>query len=303
MSATIPVTVTLDYSARHKLDIYLPAPDAQVQASKVGGLPTVIFFHGGGLVFGTREQNFIFPYWLLEQTLAEGWAFISADYSKLPAYTAHDMIDDVRAVLKFIASPELTQHLGGVHIDTTRLAVTGASAGAYIARLAVLYAEPKACALVSLYGMGGSFLLPHWTDIRTGDAVGPFLVERPTPFVKLFHEGNYIDLLTGVTGIADTVRNLPVGKERFAAIPDAHHRLFPELYTESFPPTLLVHGHKDSVVLVEESENTAAQLKSKGKEVQLIVVDGVEHGLLPGGPLAKQAEKDVTVFLRKYLSN
>jgi acetyl esterase/lipase len=55
--------------------------------------------------------------------------------------------------------------LGAVQIDGTRLAVAGASAGGMCAFLAAVHANPKPCAVLSIYGLGGnllvSFLPPH----------------------------------------------------------------------------------------------------------------------------------------------
>lgn len=102
----------------------------------------------------------------VEAALNEGWAFVSVDYSKLPDFTGHDMVSDVKDIFKFLSSPDLVTK--GIHLDSTRVAVVGASAGAYLCRLALVHANSPARAFVSLYGMGGSFLLPHWTDIRKG---------------------------------------------------------------------------------------------------------------------------------------
>ena len=54
--------------------------------------------------------------------------------------------------------------------------------------------------------------------------------------------------------------------------------LFPQFgVAEDWPPTIFVHGAKDSQVLLSESEHLAEKLKSVGVENELIVVEGQEH--------------------------
>jgi acetyl esterase/lipase len=91
-----------------------------------------------------------------ERTIAAGLAFISADYRLLPPSTGHDILDDVVDLFAFLAR---TQLLGTVQIDTTRLAVAGASAGGMCAFLAAIHANPKPCAVLSIYGLGGSLFV------------------------------------------------------------------------------------------------------------------------------------------------
>ena len=88
-----------------------------------------------------------------ERTIAAGIAFISADYRLLPPSTGHDILDDVVDLFAFLARTRL---LGTVQIDSTRLAVAGASAGGMCAFLAAIHANPKPCAVLSIYGLGGN---------------------------------------------------------------------------------------------------------------------------------------------------
>jgi acetyl esterase/lipase len=151
------------------VDVYPPTPESDVP------VPAVVFFHGGGMTSGDRTSWF--PTWLLsesfppslasaraglldltsgslnsERTTAAGLAFLSADYRLLAPSTGHDVLDDVVDLFAFLAR---TQTLGAVQIDSTRLAVAGASAGGMCAFLAAVHAKPKPCAVLSIYGLGG----------------------------------------------------------------------------------------------------------------------------------------------------
>jgi acetyl esterase/lipase len=85
------------------------------------------------------------PKFFLREAEARGWSYLSADYRLLVPASGHDILEDVSALFDYIA-----KHLP--QVDTSRIAVIGSSAGAYPARLAGLYANPKPKAIVSMYG-------------------------------------------------------------------------------------------------------------------------------------------------------
>lgn len=50
--------------------------------------------------------------------------------------------------------------------------------------------------------------------------------------------------------------------------------------TESFPPTFLLHGKKDEVVLPAESQLTYDRLQELGVEAELHLLEGAGHTLI-----------------------
>jgi dipeptidyl aminopeptidase/acylaminoacyl peptidase len=54
--------------------------------------------------------------------------------------------------------------------------------------------------------------------------------------------------------------------------------------TEQYPPTLLVHGAKDTDVPYEQSVLMAEQFSKFSVDHELITIDGAEHGLAGGDP-------------------
>jgi len=196
-----------------------------------------------------------------------------------------------------------------------RIAVTGASAGAYIARLAVIYIQPRPRVLLSLFGMGGDSLSDFWvgpktvprrmiSELVTREQVAHLLdqehpatvseapvfwdpekgdmhdADRRDNLVSWFwQEGTFHDHVTGIKGLGEKLRLLSPA-ERRAAVPLSARVLYPEiLIDENFAPTVLVHGAIDSIVLKEESEETYRQLKELGIETEIHIVDGADHGL------------------------
>ena len=79
---------------------------------------------------------------------------MSADYSLIPARTTYDMVSDVEALYKCIASTEVNDQLTlyNVSCDMQRTALVGSSAGSYICRLAAMHAEPKPKVLGLMWG-------------------------------------------------------------------------------------------------------------------------------------------------------
>lgn len=182
--------------------------------------------------------------------LANGIAFISADYRLLFPCTAHDILNDVRQLFTFIGeslNPALSASsypgdLYNFHISPDHLAVAGASAGAYPARLAALYATPQPKAFFSLYGTGGDLLNPFYLltpvpDLDLGTCARfmmPATVEArdtATPisdcpfsfgsdhqripgyadrlltlYSTMLRAGRYLDFLTGIEGLGDRLR-------------------------------------------------------------------------------------------------
>lgn len=87
-----------------------------------------------------------------------GFACISADYRLAPQASVNEILDDVRDCISFIRE-DLESHVDDGAIDVSRLAVSGSSAGGYLALLAGLYADPKPNVILPIYPISD----PHGT--------------------------------------------------------------------------------------------------------------------------------------------
>ncbi|KAI0632357.1 alpha/beta-hydrolase [Trametes polyzona] len=152
------------------VDVYPPASRVNQEHH-----PAVIYFHGGGLTVGNRSSWF--PSWLHRRTVEAGMVFLSADYQLIPPATGSELLDDIKDLFRFIES-RINQCIqeGWVassrtgrpfQIDPHRLAVSGSSAGGLCAYLSAIHASPKPRAVLSLYGMGGDMLTPHYLTPKT----------------------------------------------------------------------------------------------------------------------------------------
>lgn len=254
--------------------------------------------------------------------IKNGIAFISADYRLLYPSTATDQLADVRALFSFLARSSGLGLPDGVAIDASRIAVAGVSAGAYLARLAALYAPQRPAAVLSLWGMGGDWFLDHFLAVKdtlppfkwahesapADPAMGAPVAEDPAALdpvsrtwvdklgrVGLYPlwwtRGDFLDHLTGNAGLSAELRMLTYA-ERATAVPEDLRCLFPQLFIDSsFPPTMLVHGDADVTVSVKESEHTHAQLEKCGVKSELCVVPNAEHGLRIGADMAPGVEQ------------
>ncbi|KZT63603.1 alpha/beta-hydrolase [Daedalea quercina L-15889] len=302
---------TATYSRVGPLEIKV---DFQVPPSvKAGILPGLVFFHGGGMVAGSRTEYFE---WASESALAKGMIFFTADYRLIHPSTGFDVVEDVRALFTFLADPSFSETYlpDGIFLDITRLAAMGVSGGGYPARAAALYAQPKPNAVFLLYAMGGSFLSDHWLSVKhpTASLVAdnPIVASQNADRIYLFgywwRTGELLDHVLGEP-VSSKLRALPPA-ERLTAIPT---RLFPALleaqYDEFFPPTFLLHGDADTTVLPEESQTTFDRLRALGVTVEMEVVPGAPHGLftsfspLQFAPGAAEAQERGMTFLARYL--
>jgi dipeptidyl aminopeptidase/acylaminoacyl peptidase len=272
--------------------------------------------------------------------MTHGMMFISPDYRLLHPSTSFDQMADVKALSRFLSTDVKTRLPENTTLDVSRIAVAGVSAGGYLARLTALYMEPRPRAVLSISGMGGDWFSDHHLALKMTpiEYVGHMIsqkdvahLENSEPVAEVFvapdtttgqfkdrngrvnlfpwwwQNGDFIDHLIGETGLSERLRHLP-SAEREAAVPADVAKLFPQLNIDStFPPTILIHGHKDSTVLVSESEYTHSQFQKAGIRSILHIVPDADHDLRmpPERKLASQAKdlyKQAFEFLCKEIA-
>ena len=125
--ASHPATVDIHYAPheRQRLDLFCPEGP--------GPWPLLIFIHGGYWQFGSKDDwSFLAPGWM-----QKGIAFASLGYRLAPAVTLEDIVGDVRAGLDYLGENALA-----LQLDVSRVVVTGVSAGAHLAAMAVTAENP-----------------------------------------------------------------------------------------------------------------------------------------------------------------
>jgi len=114
----IRTEVVYDIANGHenKLDVIYPH-------SATAAVPTVIYIHGGGWIWGDKARAVleVLPY------LQMGWAAVNVEYPMASVSKAPAAVEDCRCALRWIV-----RNAKDYHIDPTRLVVTGHSAGDHL---------------------------------------------------------------------------------------------------------------------------------------------------------------------------
>ncbi len=115
-------TIDLQYGPyqRQRFDLFRPAGE--------GPWPLLVFIHGGYWQLGSKDDwAFLAPGWMRRSV-----AFATLGYRLLPDVKLEDVVADVRAGLDFLA-----KNAEVLHLDVRRTVVSGISAGAQLAAMAV----------------------------------------------------------------------------------------------------------------------------------------------------------------------
>ena len=133
------------HDERQRLDLFSPEGD--------GPWPLLVFIHGGYWQFGSKNDwAFLAPGWI-----QKGVAVATLGYRLVPAVTLEDVAGDVRAALDYLA-----ENAEAMHLDASRVLVSGISAGAHLAAMAVTEENSAASQL----SPGAAVLLSGVYDIR-----------------------------------------------------------------------------------------------------------------------------------------
>jgi acetyl esterase/lipase len=270
----------------------------------------------------------------------KGIVFISADYRLLVPATSFDEVEDVKNLFKYLASSEFSERYlpAKSPLDPSRIGVAGFSGGGYIANLTAVHAEPKPSVVCLGWAQGCDWLNPKYVaqseDImplpfkydegralellntpqkQTSESYGTF--DKDIPLLDdadrrlnlaLYWSktGETLDYITGEKGLAEKLRALKTQEERIAALPDKVKPLFPQLFVDKYPPTVLMHGDKDDVVAYEDSVKMHDALKKSGKETELYTLDGEPHALVDLGMISDPTRvklMKVFDFMAKHL--
>lgn len=111
------ITYTVASGAELKVDLYLPRDRGKP-------LPTLVYFHGGGWVDGSKERSML----LLMPYLQMGWAVVNVDYRLAKTAPAPAAVEDARCALRWVQAAAATYRF-----DTDALVLAGDSAGGQLA--------------------------------------------------------------------------------------------------------------------------------------------------------------------------
>lgn len=210
-----------------------------------GRYPTIVQIYGGAWQRGAPGGDAGMATYLA----ARGYVVFAIDYRHAPAWPWPAQIEDVRTAIAWIRL-----HAGDYDADATRLALFGRSAGAHLAMLAGYEGRAPVAAVVSYYGP---------VDLTDGYRNPP----APDPLdVRAIEEA----FLAGTPG----------------EWPDRYRAASPITYVSaSAPPSLLIYGRRDHIVLSRYGADLAARLRAAGAISVFLEIPWAEHAFdaIPNG--------------------
>lgn len=252
----------LEYAKRTtgalKLDLYLPEKEI------AGGVPVVVWIHGGGWLFGSKEE-----YCVLTWLAAEGIAVASINYRLLHEARWPAQLEDCREAIAWLRA-----HAREYGLDPSKVAVAGGSAGGH---LAAILGTPQP----------SERAIPRVTGVI--DFFGPSdLLSLPSNVPRAGRTDAQLARTNGARLVGGIVRDhVEAAKEA-----SAFHRVSAEA-----APFLIFHGAKDPLVPLEQSERLHEALQKAGVTSELVVLPEAAHG---GWPFDTDAMREkMRSFLRR----
>lgn len=229
------------------LDLYLPRQQSAL-------LPVIAWIHGGSWISGSKNDC---P---LASLALAGFAVASLSYRLSSRATFPAQIHDCKATIRWLRA-----HAAEHGLDGKRIGVCGASAGGHLAALL-----GTSDGDINLDGtLGGN--LDFSTHVSAVcDLFGPTDLAQhepnATPYARLAYghpDGPISQLLGGP--LADNA-----AKARLAS--PIHYA------NATSAPFLILHGDRDELVPLYQSQELADRLRAAGVDVNLHVIPGAGHG-------------------------
>lgn len=276
---------TFTYKTVGDLEIKLDVHRADDQKLR----PVIVWIHGGALINGHRAGV---SGRLKKAMLDRGYCLVSIDYRLAPETQMPQIIADVEDAFRWIRANGKKRF----HADTSKIAVSGGSAGGYLTLTSGFRVKPRPTVLVAFWGYG--------------DLVGDWY-SKPSPHPR--HHRSKLskdEAYKQVSGppVSDSRNRKGNGGAFYQycrqqgswpkAVSgwDPHtqaEKFYPYMpvknVTKNYPPTLMIHGTVDTDVPHEQSVMMAQQFKKHGVEHTLISIKNGEHGLGGGDPKAIDA--------------
>ena len=238
-----------------KLDVWYPRDNDKPT-------PTLVFIHGGGWIFGSKEGSVyqLLPY------LERGWRVVNVEYRMASNSLAPAAVEDVRCALRWVFANAKARNF-----DPTKIVVTGQSAGGHLSLIGGMlpkgmpfdnrcYAteEMRVAAIINWYGI---------TDVN--------------------------DVIAG-----PNLRNYAVmwmGSQPNAA--EIARSVSPLTYVRAgLPPILTIHGDADDVVPYTHATRLRDALERAKSTNRLVTIKGGGHGMFTQ-PQYSYAYREIWKFL------
>lgn len=227
-----------------KLDIYKRRDTTAPQ-------PTVIFFHGGGWIRGTKEGSVL----SIVPWLEMGWNVVNVEYRMARVALAPAAVEDGQCALRFVVDQAKTYGF-----DVNRIVVTGESAGGHLALTTGMIPESAGFTRVCA---GGGF------------AGSQTAVPKVAAIINWYGITDVAEMLSGPNARAYAVQWL--GSLENAA--EKARAVSPLTYVRAgLPPILSIQGDQDPIVPYTQNVRLRDALTKAGVSNELLTIPGGGHG-------------------------
>lgn len=226
--------------------------------------PTLVYIHGGGWIFGTKEGSVLqfLPF------LEKGWTIVNVEYRMASSSLAPAAVEDTRCALRWVY-----RNAQQWRFDTSKIVLMGHSAGGHLSLITAMLPEEtgldnqcygteklNVAAIINWYGI---------TDVND--------------LIKGNNSKNYAVMWMGSQPNADEIAR----------------RVSPLTYVRaSLPPILTIHGDNDDVVPYSHATRLREALEKAKSPNQLLTIKGGGHGGFQAADYVKSYET-IWAFLRQ----
>ena len=245
-----------------KLDIWYPRDNPNPT-------PTVIFIHGGGWIFGSKEGAVyqLLPY------LEKGWRAVNVEYRMAGNSLAPGSVEDTRCALRWVF-----RNAKQYNFDTTKIVLTGQSAGGHLSLITGMLPD------------GTPLDNRCYADAKYGDV--PMKVAA---IVNWYGIADVNDLIAGPN--LKNYAAMWMGSMPNAA--EVAKSVSPLTYVRSgLPPIITIHGDKDDVVPYAHATRLKEALDKAKVPNQLVTIPGGGHGMFTKAQY-ETAYTEIWRFLRE----
>lgn len=221
-----------------KLDVWYPRDNPNPT-------PTLVYIHGGGWIFGSKEGSVyqFLPY------LEKGWRVVNVEYRMASNSLAPAAVEDTRCALRWIF-----RNAKQYNFDTSKIVLTGHSAGGHLSLITGML--PKGTDLDNrCYGD---------EDLKVAAIVNWYGISDVNDLIQGANLKNYAVMWMG-------------SLENKAEIAK---KVSPLTYVRvGLPPVLTIHGDKDDVVPYSHATRLKTALDKAKVPNKLHTVKGGGHGM------------------------
>jgi acetyl esterase len=241
-----------------------------------GPFPAAILVHGGGFDQGSKSTN-VRP--LFDVLANADFAWFSIDYRMAPEFRFPQASDDMNTAIRWLKA-----HAGTYHVDVSKIAIIGESAGGFLVNYAGTHESPdtRVAAVVDFYG--------------------------PVDYGKLAQLRRDHPERFNMTSINRHAANGGgihfFGAEQLDEAGLAKLRTISPIFAvhKGMAPFLCIHGTKDDQVVYEQSTEMCGAMHKAGAVCELITIENGGHGM--GGWRAPEMEHwkpEMVAWLQKTL--